>query len=381
MDKEQQSVGSSKKPKLTYRQLREEKTKSLKYKPPSRRTVFRKAKAKRAQEIDQFRGVSNEQADLTDDDAVELHVPTVDDIILITDITMDTEESIVIPDSDDEPEPEPLFDKEETDEDFFDALDLEMPVEEFYEEEDFEIPSKWNKDICNELGRIFRQHNVSHVLMREFLKFIRVTLKREDVPLSPIVVLGREKIIEKVEQIAGGEFVYLGITKGLNNLLKHCTELRSMNTIEIDFSWDGIPVFKASSKSLWPICAAISNTRLSPFPIAMFLGVGTKPTRSDEFFNKFVNELEYLESNGFQSDEYGLKEIKRGPMIADTPARQVATGSAGHCAKDGCNFCNQFGTYLKHRVVFSDTEGEERNDKSFRERRDPDYHKYDKFFS
>lgn len=52
--------------------------------------------------------------------------------------------------------------------------------------------------------------------------------------------------------------------------------------------------------------------------------------------------------------------------IADTPARQLATGSAGHTAKHGCNFCNQIGCTLNHRMVVSDIEKEPRTNENFR---------------
>lgn len=103
--------------------------------------------------------------------------------------------------------------------------------------------------------------------------------------------------------------VHIGISVGLKYLLKNYPDLRAQSTIKLDCSWDGIPIFKSSSKALWPICGAVSNSRFPVFPIGMFVGE-TKPKNSDGFFRVFIDEMDDLETNGFNCEIYGKKVIK-----------------------------------------------------------------------
>lgn len=293
---------------------------------------------------------------------------------------VENDETINI-DSDEEDCNDPIFDYEneedfnDANEEFFDALDFETPLHRHEVIFDIrESTTKWDTHICDDLANIFRRHNTSHVLMRDILHFVRYTLKIDKIPLTPYVILGREKITKQIIEKNGDEFVYIGIKEGLEELMKHFEEIQKLDTIYLDFSWDGIPVFRSSSRSLWPICGAVTNSRAPIFPIAVFSG-GAKPKDPDLFFGEFNKELDDLVKNGLLSEKYGKKNIVCSKNIADTPARSFATGTAGHTSHHGCNFCEQEGFTLEHRTVYSDTEKKERTDQSFRNQTDEAYHK------
>lgn len=67
-----------------------------------------------------------------------------------------------------------------------------------------------------------------------------------------------------------------------------------------NINWDGIPIFKSSSKSLSLICEAVSNSRLPLFPLGMFVGP-SKPKEPEDFFSEFINQLDDLVTNGTMS--------------------------------------------------------------------------------
>ena len=57
--------------------------------------------------------------------------------------------------------------------------------------------------------------------------------------------------------VNGGEYCHLGLTNGLTNIIKqYCITL---DNLELQFNVDGIPLFKSSNLSLWPILCLVKN--------------------------------------------------------------------------------------------------------------------------
>ena len=69
--------------------------------------------------------------------------------------------------------------------------------------------------------------------------------------------------------------------------------MKSNSHLELQINVDGIPLFKSSSVTLWPILCFVRNVGLqfsTPFVVSMFCGK-EKPTSAAEFLADFVKEV------------------------------------------------------------------------------------------
>lgn len=74
--------------------------------------------------------------------------------------------------------------------------------------------------------------------------------------------------------------------------------MTSSDLIEIDIGIDGLPLYKSSRTSVWPILGAfVDQPYVSPFLIGIFCGVG-HPSSLDDYLEEFLNEAKGLEENG-----------------------------------------------------------------------------------
>jgi hypothetical protein len=91
-----------------------------------------------------------------------------------------------------------------------------------------------------------------------------------------------------MKTVGGGEYCHLGLANGLTNIInKNCITL---DILELQFNVNGIPLFKSSNLSLWPILCLVKNIPLkAPFVVGMFCGK-EKPDSASEFLADFVTE-------------------------------------------------------------------------------------------
>src|SRR5271156_6812834 len=83
---------------------------------------------------------------------------------------------------------------------------------------------------------------------------------------------------------------------------KVMTEVDAFQSISLTFNCDGVPIFKSSSCSIWPILCTINE--LPPFlrrshVLLASLWFGSSKPKMENFLEPFVNELIELNSNGF----------------------------------------------------------------------------------
>ena len=99
----------------------------------------------------------------------------------------------------------------------------------------------------------------------------------------------------------------------------------SKNDISLTWNADGIPVFKSSQYSIWPVQCLINelppHLRSSNILLTGLWFGKTKP-KMNTFLEAFVNECKYLEVKGFC---FGSESIKRRVFAlicsSDSPAR------------------------------------------------------------
>lgn len=149
-------------------------------------------------------------------------------------------------------------------------------------------------------------------------------------PQTAAELLGVSPELPNVIPIKGGDLLYLGIK---TNLKKIKLKL-PLKQIIVDFSWDGVRIFKASNIKMWPLVMRLVNV---PEQDVILLGVfiGNKnPANPNEFFFPLIDELNQIKNQGgfvTVGDNKRIYQLKPRLFISDTPARSFALCKFNFC--------------------------------------------------
>ncbi|KAJ8012651.1 hypothetical protein DPEC_G00045100 [Dallia pectoralis] len=144
-----------------------------------------------------------------------------------------------------------------------------------------------------------------------------------------------------------------------------------LDTLELSFNVDGLPLFKSSGKSMWPILCAVMLSPVTIFPTA--LTCGTKKPTDLAFLEDTVTDLTEVLTNGLDYRKKNIKVIVRC-FVCDAPAKALIKNTKCYSGYYGCERCTQRGIWLK-RVTYQETaELNLRTDASFRAQTQPEHH-------
>ena len=217
-------------------------------------------------------------------------------------------------------------------------------------------------------------HNVTHAALTDLLKGLK--LLGLDVPVSAASLLKTPRSV-MVQQKSGGDYVYLGLAKSLSKHLSKITSdsLLAKKEIELHVNIDGLPLFKSSPLSVWPVLCSIScsvQLRSKPFPVAMFCGL--KKPSNFEFLSDFIAESKTLSSEGFHYNGSQVF-VKIVGIICDAPAKAFVKGIVQFNGTYGCDRCVQKGEYSEGRMLFLRSDAALRTNDSFRRQENGEHHK------
>lgn len=124
-----------------------------------------------------------------------------------------------------------------------------------------------------------------------------------DVPKDHRTLLSTPRDVPTV-QMSDGQYVHFGLHAGLLRALDEWHRLnvvRMVQTVEVSFNIDGLPLFKSSGLQVWPILAQVhhpSNKHFDVvFPVGIYCGT-SKPQCLQEYLDQFVQELAEVLSCG-----------------------------------------------------------------------------------
>ena len=141
------------------------------------------------------------------------------------------------------------------------------PIGDSDSEEDDNASSE---NIQEQLASWARSDNISQASLTRLLCILKPSIP--DLPRDARSLLSTPRNI-LVKSVAGGEYYYFGIRFWLEKLLgvgDH--NMLLTETLHLHINIDGIPLFKCSSVSLWPILGIFKELKLDrPLPIAIFL--------------------------------------------------------------------------------------------------------------
>lgn len=166
--------------------------------------------------------------------------------------------------------------------------------------------------------------------------------------------------IEEIQDADGsvGKFVYLEIKENLINIIN--TELHINNEIiNLQINIDEVPLFKSAAKQFWPILCRVDYKPMiyKPFPIAIYSG-NSKPKLLTDFLQKFITEINELQTNGFDIDNKCYK-IKIKCFICDTPARSFVKSTVNHTGFHSCERCTAIDEKVNRTTVISSIDSPE----------------------
>jgi len=120
-------------------------------------------------------------------------------------------------------------------------------------------------------------------------------------PLDPRTLKRTPTAVQTRNLQCGGEYFHIGLEYGILRLLKGesfiCGE-----ALQLQFNIDGLPLFKSSSVSLWPILCIVKQFQTQgPFVVGLYSG-RKKPGDVNEFLRDFVTEGVALQANGISVD-------------------------------------------------------------------------------
>jgi len=196
-------------------------------------------------------------------------------------------------------------------------------------------------------------------------------------PYHPSLPLNSKTLLKtpnsfKVKKLrAGGEYCHSGIASGILELCKD-KSLPPDRCLELQFNIDGLPLFKSSNVSLWPILCLIKQvTSSGPYVVGLYSGA-TKPNDVTEYLSEFVDEALSLVKNGIviENDHY---DVKIHSFVCDAPARAFLKCIKSHSGYSACEKCTQIGEY-SGKVIFPSTSASLRTDEDFEKMLDDDHH-------
>ncbi|XP_028981372.2 uncharacterized protein LOC114840948 isoform X2 [Esox lucius] len=132
------------------------------------------------------------------------------------------------------------------------------------------------------------------------------------------------------------------------------TTLNDCPNFSITFSCDGVPLFKSSSQSIWPVLCTLNELPpdlRSDHIMLTALWFGAKKPPMNMYLEPFVNECMDLHERGFDwvtSDGvHGTSKVYALILVSDSVARPLLQNFKQFNGEFGCSFCLQKGTVVE----------------------------------
>jgi hypothetical protein len=147
--------------------------------------------------------------------------------------------------------------------------------------------------------------------------------------------------------------------------------VNNTDSIEISLNIDGLPIFRSTQKSAWPILCAIHIKPVTVFPVALTFG-NSKP-HNLEFLHDTIQDLGELLQNGMEYNNRNI-QVQLRNIVCDAPARAMVKATKQYSGYYGCERCTQKGVWL-NKVTYQDVANLTlRTDESFRDQSQEGHH-------
>lgn len=205
-------------------------------------------------------------------------------------------------------------------------------------------------------------HNITHSATTDLLKILKEhQCFRQSLPSDSRSLLSTPRY-SSVKDISPGQYIDFCWSDHIRNYIA----ANPNQVARLQVNIDGIPVYKSSNKSLWPILGNIEGTG-AVFCIGIFHGPG-KPNNVNDYLESFVCKFNELQT------ELGVDKVLLSALVCDAPARSFVSGIKNHTGYSCCAKCVARGSYKENRVIILETDADLRTDSTFRNKDDEDHH-------
>ncbi|ODM87632.1 hypothetical protein Ocin01_19050 [Orchesella cincta] len=208
-------------------------------------------------------------------------------------------------------------------------------------------------------------HGINHSQFSSLLKLLRRHDCHQTFPAdSRSVIKAHDKVVEKC--VEPGKYVHFHLYKFVESYISRLPEVKQL---ALQINIDGLPLFKSSAVHVWPILGYVVGVSCEPFVIGLYCG-SKKPGSVNKYLEQFVQEFISLKEKLLLRNI----DLQLHSFICDAPAKAFIKGIKGHTGYFGCDKCEVEGEYINNRVVYLKNNARERDDISFRTRRDDEHH-------
>ncbi|XP_076242314.1 uncharacterized protein LOC143184162, partial [Calliopsis andreniformis] len=218
------------------------------------------------------------------------------------------------------------------------------------------------------------ENNITHKAINELLRIFLSYMPKCLLPKDARTLLKTPRTIN-CTKIQGGDYLHFGVGQILNSYVEMYVQANvSREHIDLSFNIDGLPLSRASSNSFWPILVA-DNIFKRIEMVGIYYG-HKKPQSSNEFLEKFIDEMTYYINNGFMYNNSKIT-ISLSKIICDAPAKSFALYTKGHTGFSSCSKCTIVGKLINKTICFPYTEvsAKLRTDENFVRQNDEEYHR------
>lgn len=216
---------------------------------------------------------------------------------------------------------------------------------------------------------------VTHMSVDALLKVLR-RHGHKDLPSTARTLLTSRKSFQ-VETVGGVDTIKYNIAEQLSlHLNKYPPEtIQELQSIDLSLNVDGLPLFKSSAKTLWPILCAINLTPKCIFPLS--LAIASSKPKDITFIGDVANELAQVMEDGLEWAGRTVK-VNIRCITCDAPAKAMVRCVKLYSGYYGCDKCTQRGVW-DGRMLYPDvTDLTLRTDQSFRGSCQPEHHQPEK---
>ncbi|KAK7130402.1 hypothetical protein R3I93_019896 [Phoxinus phoxinus] len=194
----------------------------------------------------------------------------------------------------------------------------------------------------------------------------------EELPQTARTLFGNENHHE-VSNKDGVESVKFNVADQLSKHLSRypASVTDHLQSLDLSMNIDGLPLFKSSNVSLWPVLCCINLSPECIFPLCISTAASKPKTLT--FVNDTVQELKELIQDGLTWGGRCLN-IQVRCITCDAPAKAMVKCVKQFSGYYGCDRCNQRGSW-DGRITYPETNNlTMRTDESFRECWQPEHH-------
>ena len=204
----------------------------------------------------------------------------------------------------------------------------------------------------NDLISWTNKHQIKHNALDDLLKLLKEHVL-EDLPVTARTLLKTDKNVETSVK-SDMQYIHFNVRDKLLKCLQRYPRevLTRLNAVEISLNVDGLPIFKSTKSSVWPVLCALHlpDQPVSVFPITLTYGTSkSKPTDLD-FLSDAVKDIGEILDQGLEYNGT-IIQVKLRCVVCDAPAKALVKDIKLCSGYYGCDRCTQKGEWFQKSYI------------------------------